>query len=82
MGRLKRERRSDRNAPYELGINQILNPTAQPVPFHWQQVDQRLSSILQSKVSDEIRKLINDDVGHIRFQNMRNANSMAVPSER
>jgi hypothetical protein len=59
-----------------------LNPISQPVPFHWQQVDQRLSSILQSKVSDQIRKLINDDVGHIRFQNMRNANSMAVPSER
>jgi hypothetical protein len=59
-----------------------LNPTSQPVPFHWQQVDQRLSSILQSKVSDEIRKLIDKDVGHIRFQNMRNANSMAVPSER
>ena len=68
--------------PYELGINQILNPSSQPVPFHWQQVDQRLSGILQSKVSAEIRELITDDVGHIRFQNMHNGNSMTVPSQR
>jgi len=52
------------------------------VPFHWQQVDQQLSGILQSRVSAEIRKLITDDVGHIRFQNMHNENSMTVPSQR
>jgi hypothetical protein len=52
------------------------------VPFHWQQVDQRLSGILQSKVSSEIRELVTDDVGHIRFQNMHNENSMTVPSQR
>jgi len=59
-----------------------LSTTSQPVPFNWQQVDERLSSILHSKVSEEIRKLINDDVGHIRFQNMHNGNSMTVPSAR
>jgi hypothetical protein len=52
------------------------------VPFHWQQVDQQLSGILQSKVSAEIRELVTDDVGHIRFQNMHDGNSMTVPSQR
>lgn len=33
-------------------------------------------------MSEEVRKLIDDDVGHIRFQNMHNGNSMAVPSSR
>src|SRR5438270_3176214 len=59
-----------------------LSVTSQPVPFHWQQVDQRLSSILQSKVSTEIRELITDDTGQIHFQNMHNGNSMTVPSQR
>jgi hypothetical protein len=59
-----------------------LSASSQPVPFNWQQVDQRLSSILQSKVSEEIRKLIDDDVGHIRFQNIHNGNDMTIPSER
>jgi hypothetical protein len=66
------------SAEYHLSLNA---PT-QPVRFHWQQVDQRLSGILQSKVSAEIRELITDDVGHIRFQNMHNGNSMTVPSQR
>ena len=52
------------------------------MPFHWQQVDQQLSGILQSKVSAEIRELVTDDVGHIRFQNMHDGNSMTVPSQR
>jgi hypothetical protein len=59
-----------------------LSITSQPVPFNWQQIDQRLSSILQSKVSGEIRELTTDDVGHIRFQNMHNENSMTIPSQR
>jgi hypothetical protein len=59
-----------------------LSTTTQPVPFQWQQVDQQLSSILQSKVSGEIRELMTDDVGHIRFQNMHNENSMTIPSQR
>jgi hypothetical protein len=59
-----------------------LSITSQPVPFNWQQVDERLSSILQSKVSEEIRKLTDDDVRHIRFQNMHNGNDMTIPSER
>jgi hypothetical protein len=54
-------------------------PTRQ---FNWQQVDERLSSIVQGKVSANIRELIHDDVGHIRFQNMTNQNSMTVPLER
>jgi cytochrome c5 len=37
---------------------------------------------MQSKVSAEIRELITDDIGHIRFQNMHNGNSMTVPSQR
>ena len=37
---------------------------------------------MQSKVSAEIRELITDDVGQIRFQNMHNGNSMTVPSQR
>jgi hypothetical protein len=81
-GALKNETLIRPKCAYELGINQILNPSSQPVPFDWQQVDQRLSSILQSKVSAEIRELITDDVGHIRFQNMQNGNSMTVPSQR
>lgn len=52
------------------------------MPFDWQQIDQRLSGILQSTTSTEIRKLITDDVGHIRFQNMHDENSMTVPSQR
>jgi hypothetical protein len=59
-----------------------LSANSQPVPFNWQQVDEQLASILQNKVSEEVRKLINDDVGRIRFQNMHNGNSMAVPSAR
>jgi hypothetical protein len=35
-----------------------------------------------SKVSEEIRELSHQDEQHIRFQNMGNGNSMAVPSER
>lgn len=56
--------------------------SSQPVPFNWQQVDERLSSIMQGKVSAEIRELITDDVGHIHFQNMHNSNSITVPSQR
>jgi hypothetical protein len=37
---------------------------------------------VQGKVSANIRELIHDDVGHIRFQNMTNQNSMTVPLER
>lgn len=37
---------------------------------------------MQSRVSAEIRELITDDIGHIRFQNMHNGNSMTVPSQR
>jgi hypothetical protein len=59
-----------------------LSANSQPVPFNWKQVDERLSSIMQSKVSAEIRELITDDIGHIRFQNMHNGNSMTVPSQR
>jgi hypothetical protein len=59
-----------------------LSASSQPVPFNWKQVDERLSSIMLGKVSAEIRELITDDVGHIRFQNTHNGNSMAVPSER
>jgi hypothetical protein len=59
-----------------------LSANSQPVPFSWKQVDERLSSIMQSKVSAEIRELITDDIGHIRFQNMHNGNSMTVPSQR
>ncbi len=33
-------------------------------------------------MSEEIQELITDDVGHIRFQNMHNGNSMTVPSQR
>lgn len=33
-------------------------------------------------MSAEIRELVTDDVGHIRFQNMHNENSMTVPSQR
>ena len=46
------------------------------------QIDQRLASIMQGKVSAVIRELITDDVAHIRLQNMTNQNSMTVPSER
>jgi hypothetical protein len=60
----------------------FLSAKTQPVPFHWQQVDQRLSGILQSKVSAELGHLMTDDVGHIRFQNMHNVNSMTIPSQR
>jgi hypothetical protein len=56
--------------------------SSQPAPFYWQQVDEQLSSIMQGKVSAEIRELITDDVGHIRFQNMHNSNSIAIPSAR
>jgi hypothetical protein len=37
---------------------------------------------MQSKVSAEIRELITDDIGHIRFQDIHNGNSMTVPSQR
>jgi len=53
-----------------------------PLPFYWQQIDERLASLMMSKVSEEIRELSHQDEQHIRFQNMGNGNSMAVPSER
>ena len=53
-----------------------------PIPFYWQQIDERLASLMLSKVSEEIRQLSHEDEQHIRFQNMGNGNSMAVPSER
>jgi hypothetical protein len=56
--------------------------SSQPVPFDWQQFDERLASLMLSKVSDQIRALTHEDEGHVRFQNMGNANSMTVPSDR
>jgi hypothetical protein len=54
----------------------------QPVPFDWQQVDQRLASLMLADVSEEFLILAREDLQHIHYQNIGNGNGMTVPSER
>jgi hypothetical protein len=56
--------------------------SSQHIPFHWQQVDQALASLMLNEVTQEFLELARDDLQHIRYQNIGNENRMTVPSER
>jgi hypothetical protein len=50
--------------------------------FSWQQIDQKLASLMIAEVSEEFLQIAHDDVSHIRYQNIGNENSMTVPAQR
>src|SRR6185437_1888036 len=54
----------------------------QPGPFTWQQADQTLASSMLSELSQEFGKLSQEDLQHIRYQNIGNGNAMTIPSQR
>jgi hypothetical protein len=48
----------------------------------WQQVDQKLVSLMLAEVSEEFLQLADEDLRQIRYQNIGNGNGLTVPSQR
>jgi len=56
--------------------------SSQSVPFDWKQVDEKLVSLMMSKLAEEFGKLNQEDFHQIHYLNMGNQNAMTVPSQR
>lgn len=51
-------------------------------PFYWDQVDQKLASLMLSELATEFHELLHEDEAQIHFQNMGSGNERAALSQR
>jgi hypothetical protein len=49
-------------------------------PFKWEDIDHSLVGLELTNLAEEMRRQIEADERRIRFENLRNLNSLAVPA--